>query len=408
MQTSKEYEIYKPQVSFLEEQIATLNKKAVKLGCVPIKIETLSERHEKIIGRHEGLEKVEVYVKIRITGEAPKYNGWTFAATIQHLPATNQSEAFDIIRTVPGFEIPSMFRNRGGQTCDHCGHQRYRKDTFIVCHDNGTWKQVGRQCLKDFLGHKDPHILAEQAELFIDALTLIEDVSSSSSSSRENSCKGWDYFNLQSYLKWVKGVIRVRGWMSRSNAQMKNCPATADLVYELLSPDPMLRDPQYIKQMNELRKQANPTEEDEQLTIKAIEWASQLETENDYLYNINTIAKAGIIDRKLIGYAASIIPSYQKNLEETIKKQQESVSNYFGTIGKREFFTLILEKIIPIDGMYPSFLHIFRDTCGNKAIWFASKMSGLLAGATINCKATIKEHKERENVKQTVLTRLTC
>lgn len=142
VQTSKEYEIPKPQLPVLQEQLAALNKKAAKLGCTPISLEILNERMEVVthpehrvvrgdqIQLVAALDEVRTYVRVRVTGETPKYEGWTFAATIQHLPQTQISEAFDIVRTVPGFEIPVQYRDKSrAQMCDHCQTTRYRKDT---------------------------------------------------------------------------------------------------------------------------------------------------------------------------------------------------------------------------------------------------------------------------------------
>lgn len=417
MQNSKEYEIYKPQLPFLQERLAALNKKAAKLGCTPITLEILGERmkvithpeHRVVNGGNiqlvAALDEVRMYVRVRVTGDIPKYEGWVFAATIQHLPATQVSEAFDIIRTVPGFEIPVQYRDKShAQMCDHCQTNRYRKDTFIVKHDSGTWKQVGRQCLRDFLGHVDPHALAAQFELLINALALVED-----SQEHPDGYRGWECFRLESYLRWVAGVIRVRGWLSRSNAQARDQQATADLVYELFSPV-SLRDPKYRNTMETLYKQATPTNEDVELATKAIEWAAQLEPgENDYLYNINTIARAGVIDRKLMGYAASIIPAYQREMDKSRTAQTNKLtSKHFGTVGKREVFTLTVEKMVNLDsGMYPSTLHVFKDAEGNQAIWFASKKSGFQIGEIVTVKASVKEHKEREGIAQTILTRVT-
>src|SRR5699024_12772450 len=37
-------------------------------------------------------------------------------------------------------------------TCHHCQINRYRTNTYVVRHDDGTQKFVGSTCLKDFLG----------------------------------------------------------------------------------------------------------------------------------------------------------------------------------------------------------------------------------------------------------------
>lgn len=409
----QDYEIPKHRLSFLVEQIGNLNTRAAKIGCTPITLEVLSERMEVITNHHisqimrtSDIKKVLVYTKVRIEGQAPKYEGWTFVATIQHLPAVGKKETLNIIRSLPDIEIPEYFRGR--QVCDHCGHDRYRKDTFIIQHETGQWKQVGRQCLKDFLGHKSPHVLAEQAQLFIEALDLVQDAVEG---------KGFQgfhvptYINLKSYLDWVAGVIRVRGWVSCANAKMKNCQSTADLVASLLSPVP-IKDPRYRAEILKLCQEATPTEKDKQLSTDAIEWAKCVETTNDYLYNLNTIAKSGSITENLMGYAASIIPAYAGKiyyqcLLNRCEYQKSKQSNHFGTIGKRETFTLTLDKLIPLESQFGiTMLHLFHDAQGNKAVWFASKKTKLQVGDIVNCKATIKEHNEREGIKQTILSRV--
>lgn len=405
---TKDYEIPKHQMSILTAQIKKLNKRAAKIGCAPITIEVISERTETITHTHSNIsglpsfEKVCVYTKVRIKGETPKYKGWNFAATIQHLPAVGKTKAFDIVRSLPDVEIPKYFRNQ--QNCDYCGHNRYRKDTFVIQHEDGTWKQVGRQCLRDFLGHQSPHALAEQAQLITDALDLMENAEKG-----EDCFKNFrepQYFSLKFYLEWVAGVIRVCGWVSRSNAQQTGLCATTNLVESLLSPLP-IKDPKYRAEMLELYEAATPTEKDKKKVAEAIEWALNLETNNDYLYNINTIAKSGVVTEKLKGYAASIIPAYQRIQEQQQKIQEQQKSKHFGTVGKRETFTLTVDKLIPLEGRYgTTTLHLFHDEQGNRAIWFASAEIKLQVGNTVNCKATVKDHNEREGIKQTVLNRV--
>ena len=49
----------------------------------------------------------------------------------------------NILATVPG-QVPLPLKYRtAGPTCDHCGFNRNRKDTYVLRHDDGRYVQVG-------------------------------------------------------------------------------------------------------------------------------------------------------------------------------------------------------------------------------------------------------------------------
>src|SRR3972149_3916096 len=73
-----------------------------------------------------------------------------------------------ILRNVPGETLPESWR-RADQKCDHCGLIRKRNETFVVRHEDGTLKQIGRQCIADFLGHKGPEGMLAAAEYLFSA-----------------------------------------------------------------------------------------------------------------------------------------------------------------------------------------------------------------------------------------------
>lgn len=150
------------------------------------------------------------------------------------------------------------------------------------------------------------------------------------------------------------------------------------------------------------------TKEDFEMAKKAIDWAKNIDPHNDYLYNINVIAQTKVIDVKSIGFAASIVSSYQREMNTLKKKEKEATSSeFFGKIKKRDVFDLVVDKIIAYAGYIGlSYLHIMHDTDGNKAIWFASSKSKFEEGSKIKVKATVKNHQVRDGIKQTILTRV--
>jgi len=395
---TKTYKI--PQINYAHfvDQIERLNRKARKIGCPEIKVRELESY---TVTSKEGT-KARRYFEVEVSGETPQYNGWTFIASLQHLPADNDKERM-LIRSIPGENIPEEYHNRG-RVCDHCNQKRYRKDTYIVRHTDGTHKQVGSTCIKDFLGHNNPHLLATWAETILSA----DDIATSCEDpdlfggSRGNS---WNLFTLDKYLETVAAIIRVQGWVSRGKAYDYGMYATADLAYDIA-----YRGWNKPNRAVEVEKKiGQPTVEDIETTQKAIEWAknfSQKELINDYLFNINTIAESGLVNASMIGYAASIVSSYLRTLVQTKTKKNFTESKYISTVGEKDTFTLELLKTVPIDGYrYSSVLHIFKDNKGNRLVWFSSSKT-LEEDKTYNVKATVKAHSEYKGIKQTVLTRI--
>ena len=97
-------------------------------------------------------------------------------------------------------------------------------------------------------------------------------------------------------------------------------------------------------------------------------------------------------EERVAGYAA-------KRAEEAAK------SNWVGTVGERRDFTVTIRNVVVIDGVYgASYLHIMHDADGNSVIYKGTNVLGE-KGALVTIKATIKEHGEREGVKQTKISR---
>ncbi|KKN37432.1 hypothetical protein LCGC14_0763350, partial [marine sediment metagenome] len=158
------YEIPSWNVSVLGDKIKKINKRANKIGCPELKITDHGttvrihpvDAEANVMGKDWDNCRKITYHKISIDGEPPKVAGWTFLGTLDHVTI----EGAVLVNTVPGNKIPTQFHNVKAY-CDHCKKIRRRRDTFVLRNDNvAPWdeqeyKVVGRNCLKDFLGH-DP------------------------------------------------------------------------------------------------------------------------------------------------------------------------------------------------------------------------------------------------------------
>jgi hypothetical protein len=80
-------------------------------------------------------------------------------------------------------------------------------------------------------------------------------------------------------------------------------------------------------------------------------------------------------------------------------------SQHIGTVGERTTFELTLNWVKYFEGAFgATYIHGLKDAAGNVVIYKGSKCLGQ-KGDTVKVKATIKEHGERDGVKQTVISR---
>lgn len=82
-----------------------------------------------------------------------------------------------------------------------------------------------------------------------------------------------------------------------------------------------------------------------------------------------------------------------------------AASGWIGTVGERRDFTITIRHIHTMEGQFgTSYLHVLNDAAGNVVIYKGTKLLGD-KGETLTVKATVKEHGERDGVKQTKIAR---
>lgn len=88
--------------------------------------------------------------------------------------------------------------------------------------------------------------------------------------------------------------------------------------------------------------------------------------------------------------------------EKRVAAWKAPASQWVGTVGERRMFVLSVRHVITLEGQYgTSYLHIMEDADRNVVIYKGTK----LYEGIISVKATVKEHGEREGVKQTKIAR---
>jgi hypothetical protein len=350
-----------------------------------------------------------IRIPLVVEGEVPRFQGWRFVAALQHLDGEN------IVRGVPGEEVPSLYRTRGAY-CDHCKSIRRRNDTYVLRHDDGVFVQVGSSCLKDFLGTDEALRLASKAEMLSLLEGLIRD-------GNEGAFGRATERLLSEYLAVVSRCVRVLGWRSRTVANEEGGQATADAAWGL---------------MFEKKYGDEPVTQDDMTTAKEAEvWASEISDEevdkasSDYLHNLRAVARNGFVSSRMAGIAASMVTAYQRHVGRLRRKDRLHLNVYLGKVGMKVTFglppelkknglpkkgapTVLDKEPVTLDFVtgyqtdygYTTVLK-FKTKEGATVVWKASNtdLKRQDVGKTYTLYGTVKAHTEYKGEKQTILSR---
>lgn len=259
------------------------------------------------------------FTEVVLIAAETKLEGWEFIGTIEH------TEAGNILRTVPKHEetLPEKYRAVTND-CDHCGYDRRRKDTYIVLHEDGTYKQVGRTCIKDFLGHGNPDQIAAY---FNEIIALWDSLSLGFNEDDPDFFGGrapWE-LDTAGFLGTVAQAIRTNGWTSRGKAYEWQTYATADCAWDF---DWDRRDGKSNAKLLDRFGFCEITDEAIADGKAALAWARGLTDAdtagNDYLHNLRVACSLDYTNGKRAGIVASAVSGWQRATEKAAKVERET------------------------------------------------------------------------------------
>lgn len=289
----------------IRERVATINRRAEKLGVDGVDLR-VGETEQVTIpctcgtcevapGWHD--PRVDFVAEVEVIGGEVKLDGWVFLASIDHFEG--------LVRTSPAQgEVEGLRAYAEEAVCEHCGHNRDRRSTFILAREEDLTEriQVGSTCIKDFLGHTVSLWVWEQVE------KLTEEF--------ESFGGGPLAWALEHFLGATVNVIGAHGWVSRSKAQWGD-EATADRVVTFLT---------HLREDVREHQVAGSSYTEEQvadLVARAIAWVEETPETNDYIGNLKQIAANGFVTVKSAGFAASIISSFLREEEKRVAREAE-------------------------------------------------------------------------------------
>ena len=381
-----------PAVNYpkLVKEIDRLNGRALRM-CFPtmqLKIlETINVTNRNEVVGFDYEDCIHLCV---VEGEMPKKKGWNLIAKVE--PTTSGN---NLVKELPDQYCPIEFRS-AAMRCDHCGVIRRRSAVYVLRHTTGKYTQVGRQCLADFLGHKDPEVLLSQIDNLAAARFSLGE------SQRQLFGRDEPHIPIEEFVIVVAVAIRQLGWTARSGVRHK--PPTADIAWNICI------DPEANQSLVK-RKKLYATEDDIQKATDAIAWAKKIDSHcsSTFLYDLGICCRELFVDRTRSGFVASVINAHQKHLAYLETKKSDGSSQHLGKEGER----LEVQNVRVVSmtdymaNQYPMTLIKFSDPNGNILVWRASgKHEWAKIGETVSIKGTVKKHTVEANIAETVLQRV--
>lgn len=375
----------------VDKNITKLMKRASKMN-IPFTV----SRSREITRRHEitsGPQRGQILQFGEVSYSIPTFSlpDWRLLGVLTPIP-TETGETITLATAVPGTELPEDVRE-WELRCDHCMMNRNRKETFLVQHTSSEIRQVGRQCIRDYLGH--------DAERIFSWFDFVRDFLSDSQTWGINNSHSIGTYSLKHVLSATSAIIKNNGWKSRKVALETMSISTSDLVMKHLL--------EVSHSADEFRRENPISEEDERIAEECVEfWKSEYNDLSDYVQNARLLAEHNVVIKKAFGLAVSLLPVWQKRIADK-QEYTSRVNEYVGEVGERRDFMVSLVSRRPIESAWGiKYLVTFRDTEGRSLIWWATSGSGTLtdAGDSFSIKGTIKEHKEYKGTRQTILSRV--
>lgn len=374
-------------------KIETLNTRAAKKGFTG-RIALTATAATRTHTPGPGAPAVTVHgFEVSITGQPPAYDGWTFLAAVDKLDQPPGSPSAAILRYPPGAAQNIDPTTIQPGACDHCHTVRTRTTTFLVRHDQtGQTRQVGRTCLKDFLGWSTTPV-------FIDTDHVRDEIE------RGLGARTPPLWDLESVLTYTWAVIAAHGWTPSSAAGPRR-DSTRNLVAQAI------RGGRGAETL--LASLAPHLPEGAQLAPRiSADLAPRLTATTGYEANLAALLRSGTVDPdKHLGLAVSAVNAWHRLNETHLASPAEPrpTISHAGTVGEKITLTGTVITKMGIDGYHrysPTQVLLVID-CGTavaKTITTAAWAYDLQRGQTLTLTGTVKAHDTYRGVAQTVISR---
>jgi len=287
----------------VREREQRLAKIAARIGCAPVTVTQVDIirqplEYRWLTDREREMESIGAlvnppvdHVVFTVTGDTPALPGnWHLLATVEHTPVGN------IIAASPaGRELSLADRlAQASGTCDHCRTNRARRWTFVVrSGETGEMVRIGKGCLASHLGmHGFPE----------DALINWGREIADGDDWLGPSTPAYPAFGM--VVAASVAAIRTFGWSPSDGHR----PTREDVTRWLWAKD---------------RRNVgfDVTADDRAKAHKVATWLTEVDsTGNDFLSNLQVLARLGLVEPRRMGTAVAAARAYDRHLEQTARE----------------------------------------------------------------------------------------
>jgi hypothetical protein len=316
---------------------------------------------------------------------------YVFLARIEH---TAHSNIID--KAGATVEVAESWRD-APCTCEHCNVSRARNCTYLVQHGDRV-VQVGRSCLRDYLGTDTPESILHRFTLQREFKLMEED-------ELGMGFGGVVGHSAVEVLAVTNAALRLWGWVPVSGrSETDTRTPTSFRIGNYLNPP--LRPHDDTKALKEAL-----CDNDYEEAHAAIEWFGSNGDNSDYAHNVRTVLKSHWIEPKRRSLAASAMQQYRRQVLDVAPKATkapQAESKYVGKVGERlRSVTLTVMTRSRHDSDFGAYTLLgMVDAEGNAFLTKSSPLENCYAGHVVRVDGTVKKHGAWRGQPQTELTRV--
>lgn len=381
-----DFEVYVPEHrrDRLDQKLSQLARRASKLETPPIVFEWLNTPPvwRNMVVQHKDMVDETIPIRcyaLRVSGQAPVLSGYRFLARLEHLGSGN------LVYGISSGGIDPKWRTCEPE-CSHCCTDRSRKETYLLEDtESGNVRQIGSTCLKDFLGHPDPIVVAQIAAL----LTEFEKEEVYGGEELGVFDPEMSGHTPRHILAVSNAVIRQEGKFVSVSSASRMETTTSDLVKSVL----------YSRSSSKI----DVISSDYALADKILSWLDECEDTSAYLGNLQIIARERMLGAEHVATLCSAPYAFSRAL--SAPKAQER-TQYVGQPGEKAEALVTYKGKASFGSKFGTQHLCFFETQAARLVWKTSNVPlGLVPNESYTMIATVKEHGNYKGEPQTVITK---
>lgn len=319
-----------------------------------------------------GTDKVFA-VELNIESDIVRKDGWTVVGQIECVEyGKNVVKMFDETPVYNGWYTEPL-------VCYHCFTTRARRFVYIIKDERGVCKTVGKSCLKEYTGI-DPKLIAMNQE--------VGDLIFNEYNVDDYDFGGhYDFaYDVLDAIATANDIIKEHGYVKSD----ENNSTKSRLIAEFGTFEPSEASKKMAQEMKEILSQMDYSEL------------------SSFLCNVKNMLQAGYIRSNSFGYIAYAPVAFEKLMKQKAQEQRneesKGQSEYVGNVGEKLTVDLKESKLVTSWQTIYGWTHLYKFVTAdnNVLVWYASRA---YEGEPKRITGTIKDHKEYDGEKQTVMTR---